>query len=511
MTDTEGFQNRENRENNEGGRGKSSGRTTIWIFFIIFIILFIILSFLLLYFLFWTDPQADLTRACTASSQCLPNEYCNSKGVCNAITCTIDSDCKAAGSNTSVCLQGYCQTVTCVTTQECEKIKSNSVCTNFTSEIVTPWINTACVETGKACAKDTDCYGGGFGLVCSNNVCVQCREDSDCGNGLICSNNKCTNCSQSLNNCAAGLACLGDGLCCANDLTYNVNGVKSCTKGKPYDICVNDSDCANEKCYDTGTLKVCGFTTNDECLFSAGTKGFSNKGLICPAPINPYDTEAAPFCSVGKCSKYSNGAACSIPPYCSNAFNTPNLLCNGTLTFNNPYQISCKANGDCPEGNTCYKGTCSPLCNKSDSSDCPVGYKCDVGAGACYYPSTAVSCSTSSTVCPKGYQCQTNTSDKKAGTCQYSTFNTQNGNSFPPPFFPSVCSSSSYVIDGNDSLSSGYCVSGACQSYSGWIGQLCDKDDDCALVDSNKVAGRVSLLCKQISTLNGKVVKSCLK
>src|SRR5689334_14117001 len=67
-----------------------------------------------------------------------------------------------------------------------------------------------------ACAGNEDCIDG---LICVNQLCVQCSKDSDCGDGRTCKSGACTSerCTTDAD-CAGGKVCQA-GLCqpCLNN------------------------------------------------------------------------------------------------------------------------------------------------------------------------------------------------------------------------------------------------------------------------------------------------------
>jgi Cys-rich repeat protein len=506
---------------------QSDPRKTAIIFFVIFLILFIILFFVVIWFFAIRVSNLPFERPCVTDNNCLPNEYCND-GVCNAVTCQKDSDCNKTANGSGVCINNYCQMPLCSANAVCSAIKGKEyACVNYNPATITNWINSACVKTGNKCSSDFDCYGGNYGLVCSTaGVCVQCRDNSDCAEGRVCTGSLCTGCDYSRclpgspcqSNCGDGNVCTEAGTCCTGGITYNVNGVLSCNKGKAFDTCQSDTDCESGACRDLGSIKVCSYSSSDSCLFTAGTKLDSSvtgadttkaDALTCALPKDIYDSTAAPFCAASSdgsasCQNLSVGAACYIPPYCIDPSNRPNLLCSGKVKFTNPYQLACKADSDCPSGNLCAGGICSPSCNNLDSSECPVGYKCvEKGSASkknvCVYPSNTLSCnktdSSKVNQCQNGYSCQSD--NGSTGTCQYYTPSGSNSSPPPPPVFLSICAVSASTLNPVqlNGIVSSYCVNGFCENYSGWDSQTCNGDNDCALVTTDS-KGRTSLLCE---------------
>jgi Cys-rich repeat protein len=506
----------------ENDAPKNSRRGAI-IGFIVFLVLLILLIVFAIYWFFFREVDNPLIRPCTTTNQCSPYEICNSdSGLCEAVSCTLNSECSGIAAGYGFCVNGYCQPASCFSNNDCDVLdQGDLVCVNFEADPATPWLTSACVRTGNDCADNLDCLRGETDLVCvpgtnNGNVCQQCGGNSDCATGL-CIDGRCVNCSDS-SVCGNGDVCL-NGTCCDGGKTYMVNGVESCTQGIPFDYCLMDGDCASGKCVSLGStvagdpeVKLCAPPGGTK-LFSAGTTVMVGDpsvvaGLTCDAPAGPNDSSALPFAVNGVCSFSSNtsatgagigiGSACGKPSYCQDGSpQVGNFLCGESYTVNNPWEFSCVNDGDCLNaGNatTCDtdRGVCTVGC--SVNNDCPVGFVC--GNGFCRYPNDRIQC-TANSQCPSGFVCSGNS---KSSICTF-----DNGGDTdltpPPPFvINTFCTRPATASSGDlANYNPGYCVSGFCSSYPGWIGNVCVQDNDCMLTDAVFPAGeRTSLVCGEM-------------
>ncbi|HUJ60310.1 MAG TPA: OmpA family protein [Kofleriaceae bacterium] len=107
---------------------------------------------------------------------------------------------------------------------------------------------------GPGCKTDKDCKSP---LVCAENKCVECNEDSQCSGGKRCSAHACVakpECEHdeqcpSGQVCQAGLckACASDGECGPGG-TCNAGACKKAKKCAKDDECADDEDCVNGLC-----------------------------------------------------------------------------------------------------------------------------------------------------------------------------------------------------------------------------------------------------------------------
>lgn len=499
---------------------------------IIFIVLAVILIILALWWFLWRDVDNPLVRVCTTSNQCLPSEICKD-GTCNAVTCSVNSECSvvAGGNGAAYCISGYCQSATCNDNTDCSVTGGTQICTHFTPNIATPWINSMCVNPGGTCTSNLDCYGGEVGLICvkqegqTTGVCSQCGTRSDCPTGQICSSGVCTECTDPTQcDTTTGETC-NNGLCCANP-QYSVNSTQgvlnSCVQGGLYDICVNNGDCSTGKCLDLGNnVKICGGGTQGNMTFSAGTVvtvGDPAKVALyrCSAPVDPSDTSAKPFAVDGVCAYYSSsnaaqGSACGRPSFCTQVAKSSNLLCNGNIIFNNPFAQACSSNADCTASGTgCSNaGYCSKTC--STNPDCPAGFVCGSNK-ICQYPTSQLVCTANNCLgsnwantceCPSGYMC--NAKAGSTGNCVWQDTGDDPNDPIPPPppfVITSVCSRPATALpSGSNIATTNYCVNGFCSSNAGWVNSICEGDGDCLYIDGNSSTNvRTSLVCTNIGT-----------
>ncbi len=100
---------------------------------------------------------------------------------------------------------------------------------------------------GPGCKSDKDCKAP---LVCGDNKCVECNEDSQCGAGKRCSQHACVAKAEctSDDQCPAGKVCqAGQCKACASDGECGPGGKCSaglCQKAKK---CSKDEDCADDE------------------------------------------------------------------------------------------------------------------------------------------------------------------------------------------------------------------------------------------------------------------------
>lgn len=528
---------------------KPPSKRPYFIGFIVFLVLAIGLIIFALWWFVWRDSTSPMIQTCTATNQCAPNEVCNlGTNQCNSVPCTKSSECSqiATGGDGGFCVNGYCQTASCFGNTDCVNLGEDFACSGIPIDpqlpSATPWIATACVKTGGVCQSNTDCYGGDWGLVCdkpegsSTGVCVQCASNSDCSGGQVCNANLCTYCTDD-SQCTSGVC--GNGTCCSNP-PYMVNKVPSCQKGELFDYCVENTDCNSGQCVNLGTgvgdtedIWVCGGGANGQMTFSAGSHvhvGDSVKisALTCTGPgaSGIYDTTVTPFAVNGACSTYSvansnvsaPGSTCGVPNFCGDPNHSANLLCNGQVTFDNPFAISCVNNDDCPSGQGCAtNGICGNTCDKATDGNtkCPIGFVCVDGnnGGVCQYPASNIKCtsaqcsSASGCPCPSGYGCNGN-------TCVWTsnTGGTTDPVGPPAPFVvDSVCSRPATALPQTDNgqlltnnFIPAYCVNGSCNGNAGWINSVCVQDGDCMYLGDDPVTPgvRFGLNCEDRNGVN---------
>jgi peptidoglycan-associated lipoprotein len=123
------------------------------------------------------------------------------------------------------------------------------------------------------CKTDKDCKSP---LVCSQNKCVECTEDSQCPKGKSCQANACVVKAQCINDdqCPSGQVCQA-GSCkpCASDGECGPGGscqagackkAKKCSKDED---CADDEDCTNGLCIKTGQANNAGTTCSLQTVY----------------------------------------------------------------------------------------------------------------------------------------------------------------------------------------------------------------------------------------------------
>jgi peptidoglycan-associated lipoprotein len=123
------------------------------------------------------------------------------------------------------------------------------------------------------CKTDKDCKSP---LVCAQNKCVECTEDSQCPAGKSCQSNACVAKAQCINDdqCPAGQVCQA-GACkpCASDGECGPGGTceagackkaKKCTKDED---CADDEDCVNGYCLKAGQADASGTTCQLQTVY----------------------------------------------------------------------------------------------------------------------------------------------------------------------------------------------------------------------------------------------------
>ncbi len=124
---------------------------------------------------------------------------------------------------------------------------------------------------GPGCKTDKDCKAP---LVCGDNKCVECNEDSQCPSGKRCSNHACVAKAECTNDdqCPAGKVCqAGQCKACASDAECGPGGscqAGACKKAKKCskdDECADDEDCVQGYCQkankNTGADATCQLQT----------------------------------------------------------------------------------------------------------------------------------------------------------------------------------------------------------------------------------------------------------
>ncbi len=354
---------------------------------------------------------------CVTDSDCFEGEACVD-GDC--VQCEADGDC----SEGEVCLLGECvpgcesdadcdDGIACTDRDECDTEVTHT-CINVTTDCTCATVQDGdaccCTSIGGfgtcsggecvVCVTDSDCFEG---EACVDGDCVQCEADGDCSEGEVCLLGECVPGCESDADCDDGIACTdrdecdtevthtcinvttdctcatvqnGDACCCTS-----IGGFGTCSGGECV-VCVTDSDCfEGETCVDGDCVpdcagdKDCGecqtcvdgvcedveantpcddenpCTENDVCIVTcAGTVAFDNCG--CDGAEGEFCGDLEGICRSGVC------VTCEADDDCV----------EGESCINGQCVASCATDDDCAACETCFNDVCSPL---------PDGAACD--------------------------------------------------------------------------------------------------------------------------------------
>jgi hypothetical protein len=323
------------------------------------------------------------------------------------VTCDANSDCASYGA---VCYTGLgvCTAIECTGDSECKG--SNEVCQN-----------SLCVnENQQQCESDSDCHGQHF-THCLDNHCAQCEADSDCPDpqNQFCSTlGECRQkeCSDT-NPCPGGKVCIenqcrkpqcqGDSDCPPNQ-QCNKNGF--CTgKSSNQNQCNNDADCPKGAvCTEGPPPHVCDCTlVNPGTVLCPASNTCVQK---CPAGAT-MDASCSCHCSLNAPYLSSNGLSCGTS--CGLNEGVVNGKCTPCITG----QVACGSNPptcqtqddnhcglscqQCASNAACQNGQCTPVCPAGQQLCHPPTF---IGnAQACGDTSTGVSTDANGNCqCPEG-------------------------------------------------------------------------------------------------------------
>ena len=263
----------------------------------------------------------DGACACDATS-CPACQACGGDGTCGGCDGCCDGDtCVADCGACQVCDDGQCRACPgcCDTSGVCQSGDTNAACgqPGATCAVCTSpqtcggggqegecgCTATTCVAQGKNCGTISDGCGGtlpcgtcgGTTPICTDNVCVACPSDGQCGSGAVCCGG----------GCFSGVCC-GDSACddpaapdcVAHQCTCASNGDAPCTGG---DACCDDG-CADLE------------TDPDHC------------GDCETACANP-----TPICAGGSCAACTSHSQCGSNRICvEGACRGCDVTCTGT-------------------------------------------------------------------------------------------------------------------------------------------------------------------------------------
>ncbi|MBN2495719.1 MAG: putative metal-binding motif-containing protein [Deltaproteobacteria bacterium] len=314
------------------------------------------------------------------------------------------------------------------------------------------------------CSSDADCAPG---EVCWNGLCfadgVECQSNADCLPHEACENGFCVViCVPAVEICD-GLDNDCDGIVDEGcDMYCNANS--DCAAGMVCidGLCVVDFECRTDADCPVGTWCIAGVCTSDDCADADGD-GY----LDCARDCDDSDASVHP------------GAA----ELCDGLDND----CDG-LVDEGCGGLPCQMNADCPRGQVCLGGLCTPMACSSDS-DCPAGQVC--WDGIC---SGAMACQADSdcppgTICDAGLcvsACEDLDGDGYCSPADCDDFDPAVGPGMPEICFDGLDNDCDGIIDENcnhlpcssdmDCPAGQVCINGRCNSD-----YACQSDSDCPL------------------------------
>ncbi len=204
-------------------------------------------------------PDLKQCRECSQDSDCERGKTCSDN---QCITCASNDSC--AGNSCNCCPSGtQCAAPTPGTLPSCVECTNDSQCADGkTCDIA----NGRCVDAIPECNTSDRC--GAECVKCPTDrplcldgqVCVQCRNDLECGTGQFCISGECASCITDRHCGARCSACPGEAPFCLSDGT---SAGSSCV------ACRNDADCGSGQC-DT-TTHTCAPTDGCEVSCAEGT------------------------------------------------------------------------------------------------------------------------------------------------------------------------------------------------------------------------------------------------
>ncbi|HVW27339.1 MAG TPA: MYXO-CTERM sorting domain-containing protein [Polyangiaceae bacterium] len=364
-----------------------------------------------------TQTDTCQVGTCTGSNPvvCTPLDQCHATGACNPANGVCSNPTRADGTScsdgdacttTDSCVAGACvagPALACNDGNPCTVDK----CDHSTGCVFTPG------GAGAACGPAASCSGGQETLAttcsglsstcpaalvkdcapyaCGATACLAaCASDSDCAQGNYCSSaGKCVPKAGPGTACVAGNQCLSsfctDGMCCDSDCTgqceaCNVAGEEgtcSPVKGKPAGTrpaCVGDG---------TGCDGACDGVTRNKCAVP-------DQSTQCRAPSCDAASNTATLRAV------CNGQGSCPAPVTQSCGQE---ICGATQC------TGCSTNADCPSGDFCRGGICSPLAGTG--TQCSLDEEC--GSRHCV---DGVCCDSDCTG-----QCEACNQQGSAGTC----------------------------------------------------------------------------------------------
>ncbi len=332
------------------------------------------------------DPMSFTCRACANNNECTAGQQCvagacvgcnpaNGAGcgpdqpICEAgtfvcRTCRNDNECGARTGPEDQCVLGRCQACDTADHAGCA---ANQLCCNFQCQATGAAAPAACQACGVSCNADSTNTCNGRACRCGNNapcsgqtafcddprgVCVNCRDDDDCGGARgECVSNACEACDPA-----------DDSGCAPNSNTPICAGATPACRA-----CQNDAECPNNgQCLADGRCRPCDPTNAAGCGEGSAAPICDAANATCRACANDGECAARPgtldWCVQGECEacKPADNSGCnaaSATPICDAASRTCRA-CNN--------DVDCNGN---PNGGECVAGACKP-CDPGDYAGC---------------------------------------------------------------------------------------------------------------------------------------------
>jgi outer membrane exchange protein TraA len=263
-------------------------------------------------------------------------------------------------------------------------------------------INENGTEKCGQCRNDNDCKPG-FTCNLTTHTCNECRTDADCPQGKECDQHNCVWCSAA-NKCA-GNSCN----CCGDGLNGKQMQCLSLASGDPPECveCTKDSDCTEGGVCDVligQCVPSLAAHESKNCCGAGCLQCPADNPLCLPGPFgtaceacrNDMECPSGNFCIEGECSP------CTTARHCGTRCET----CGGDTPFCNDAQLVKDA--------ACVRCT--------DDTQC-VGGACDQSTHECK-PTCAMSCAAATPYCngQTCVECYADTQCPCNGTCDTSTF-----------------------------------------------------------------------------------------
>ena len=298
--------------------------------------------------------------ACGASCQsCLTGKCEDVKSADDADSCTGENTCSASG----VCLKRNGET--CTGGGQCASghCKDNKCCD---TECIAPCYNCGsgtCLPV-KGGDDVTECQGN---YTCDSGGSCKRKDGQGCTGGVVCASGFCkdgaccnTQCDTPCHTCTTG-SCVQvksaeDYPECAGDNICNASGICQLKIGQ---TCANGTDCVLGHCVDG---VCCNESCTDTCKSCITGTCSAVKGAEDPGAC-----DGTQSCDASGACKKKNGQDCNGGSECASA------ICKDGKCCDNECVTPCRS---------CVTGTCLPITNGPDNSECMTTKSCDA-QGSC--------------------------------------------------------------------------------------------------------------------------------